>query len=82
MRITITDQNCTHEETKIRLNSGNACYCSVYNILSSCLLCNNLKIIIYKTIILPEILYGYETWSFPILMIYENGMLRRMLGPN
>jgi hypothetical protein len=26
---TLTDQNCTHEEIKSRLNSGNACYHSV-----------------------------------------------------
>jgi hypothetical protein len=28
-----------------------------------CLLCKNIKIRIYKTIILPVVLYGCETWS-------------------
>jgi hypothetical protein len=39
---------------------GNDCYHSVQNLLSSCLL-SNLKIRIYKTIILPVVLYGCET---------------------
>jgi hypothetical protein len=52
---TVTNQN------KRRLNSGNACYHSVQNLLSSRLLSKNLKIRIYKTIILPVVLYGYET---------------------
>jgi hypothetical protein len=44
------------------LNSGNACYHSVQNILSSRVLSKNVKIRIYKTIILPVILYVCETW--------------------
>jgi hypothetical protein len=59
---TLTDQNCMHEEIKSRLNSGNVCYQSV--ILSSRLLSSNVKVKIYKTIILPVVLYGCETWSF------------------
>jgi len=46
-----------------RLRSGNACYHSVQNLLSSRLLSKNLKIKIYRTIILPVVLYGCETWS-------------------
>jgi hypothetical protein len=41
------------EEIKRRLNSGNGCYHSVQNISSSHLLSKNIKIRIYKTIILP-----------------------------
>jgi hypothetical protein len=51
--MTVTDQNCIHEEIKSRLNSGNACHHSVWNILSSYLLSKNLKIKIYRSIILP-----------------------------
>jgi hypothetical protein len=40
---TLTDQNCMHEEIKSRLNSGNACYRSVQSLLSSRMLCRNLK---------------------------------------
>jgi hypothetical protein len=55
---TLTDQNCIHEDIKSRLNSGNACYHSVQSILSSRLLSRNVKVKIYKTIILPVVLYG------------------------
>jgi hypothetical protein len=58
---TVTNQNLIQEEIKRRLNSGNACYHSVQNLLSSCLLLKNLKIRIYKTIILPLVLNGRET---------------------
>jgi hypothetical protein len=47
----LTDQNCIHEEIRNRLNSGNACYHAVQNLLSSRLLPRNVKIKIYKTII-------------------------------
>jgi hypothetical protein len=47
---TITNQNLIQEEIKKRLNSGNACYHSVQNLLSSRLLSKNIKIRIYKTI--------------------------------
>jgi hypothetical protein len=36
--MTLTDQNCMHEEIKSRLNPGKACYHSVQSLLSSCLL--------------------------------------------
>jgi glycerol-3-phosphate O-acyltransferase len=58
---TLTDQNCIHEEIKSRLNSWNACYHSVQSLLSSSLLSRNVKVKIYKTIILLVVLYGCET---------------------
>jgi hypothetical protein len=45
---TVTNQNLIQEEIKKRLNSGNACYHSVQNLLSTRLLSKNLKIRIYK----------------------------------
>jgi hypothetical protein len=60
--MTVTNQNLIQEEIKRRLNSANACYHSVQNLLSSCLLSTNLKIRLYKMIILPVIPYGCETW--------------------
>jgi UDP-galactopyranose mutase len=59
---TLTNQNSIQEEIKSRLKSGNACYHSVQNLLSSSLLLKNLKIKIYRTIRLPFVLYGRETW--------------------
>jgi hypothetical protein len=43
------------------MNSGNACYHSVQNLLSSRLLSKNIKVRIFKTIILPVVLHGCET---------------------
>jgi hypothetical protein len=60
---TLTDQNYVHEEIKSRQNSGNACYHSVHSLLSSRLLSRNVKVKIYRTIILPLVLCGCETWS-------------------
>ena len=59
----LTNQNSIVEEIKSRLRLGNACYHSVQNLLSSRLLSKNLKITIYiyRTTILPVVLYGYET---------------------
>jgi hypothetical protein len=82
----LTDQNCIHEEIKSRLNSGNACYHSVQSLLSSRLLSRNVKVKIYKTITLPVVLYGCETWSLTLreehrLRVFENRILRRIFGP-
>jgi hypothetical protein len=57
----LTDQSCMHEEIKSWLNSGNACYHSVQSLLSSRLLSRNVKVKIYKTLILPVVLYGCGT---------------------
>jgi hypothetical protein len=73
------------ENTRI-LNSGNACYHSVQNLLPSHLLSKNLKVRVYKTIILPVVLYARETWSLLLreeyrLRVFENRVLRRIFGP-
>jgi hypothetical protein len=59
---TVTNQTLIQDEIKRRLNSSNACYHSVQNLLSSHLLSKSLKIRIYKTNILSVVLYGCETW--------------------
>jgi hypothetical protein len=58
---TLTGQNLIEEEIRRGLNSGNACYHSVQNLLSSPLLSENIKIRIYKTRIFPVVMYGCET---------------------
>jgi hypothetical protein len=83
---TVTNQNLIQEEIKRRLNSGNACYHSVQNLLSPRLLSKNVKISIYKTIILPVVQYGCEMWSQTVkeehkLRVFENRVLRRIFGP-
>jgi hypothetical protein len=82
---TVTNQNLVQEEIKRRLNSDTACYHSVQNLLPSRLLSKNVKIRIYKAIILPVVLYGCETWSLTLseehrLMVFENRVLRRIFG--
>jgi hypothetical protein len=63
---TLTNQNDIHDEIKSRINSGNACYYSGQNLLSSRLISKNLKIKICKTVILPVVLYGCGTWSLTL----------------
>jgi hypothetical protein len=72
MGMTLTNQNDIHDEIKGRLNSGNACYYSVQNLLSSCLISKNLKIKIYKALILLTVLYGCETWSLTLKEEYRS----------
>ena len=83
---TSTDQNSIQEEIKSRLNSDNACYHLMQNILSSSLPSKNLKIRIYRTIILPVVLYGCKTWSLTLreerrVRVFENRVLRGIFGP-
>ena len=82
---TLTNHSSIQEEIKSRLKLGNVCYHSVQNLLSSSLLSVNLKIKIYRTIILPVVLYGCETWSLTLreerrLRAFENRVLRRIFG--
>jgi hypothetical protein len=53
---------------------------------SHSLLSRNVKVKIYKTIILPVVLYGCETWSLTLreenrLRVFENRVRRRIFGP-
>jgi hypothetical protein len=82
---TVTNHSLIQDEIKRTLNSGNACYCSVQNLLSFRLLSKNVKIRIYKTIILPMVLYGCEAWSLTLreehrLRVFEKRVLRRICG--
>jgi hypothetical protein len=74
------------EKIKSRINSGNACRHSAQSFLSSRLLSRNLKVKIYKTIILSVVLYGYETWCLTLreehrLRVFENRVLRGIFRP-
>ena len=53
---------------------------------AACLPTKNVKIEIYRTIILPVVLYGCETWSLTLreerrLRVFANRVLRRIFGP-
>jgi len=58
----------------------------VQNLLSSGLLSKNVKVKIYRNIILPVVWYGCETWSLTLreergVRVFENRVLRRIFGP-
>ena len=83
---TSTNENSVQEENRSKQKLGNACYHSVQKLLSSSLLSKNLKIKIYRTIILPVVLYKCETLSLTVreehrLRVFENRVLRRIFGP-
>jgi hypothetical protein len=71
-------------DSKRRMNSDIACYHSVQSLFSSRLLLKSVKIKIYKTIILPVVLYGCETWSLALMeehrLVFEKRVLR-IFGP-
>jgi hypothetical protein len=65
--------------------SGNACYHLVQYLLSFSVTSINIKIKIHKTIILPLVLYGCETWSLTLreerrLRLFKKGVLRKIFG--
>jgi hypothetical protein len=82
----LINQNYVHEEIKSRLNSGDACYHSVQNLLSSRLLSKNIKITKCTNTILPFALYGCDTWSLSLreehwLRMFYNRVQRNVFGP-
>ena len=84
---TLTNPNSIQEEMKSRLKSGNdASYHLVQTILSSSLLLKNLKIKIHRTLTLPVVVYGCETWSLKFrkisrLKMFKDRVLRSIFGP-
>ena len=83
---TLTNRNSIQEIIKSRLKSGNACYHLVQNLLFSGLTPKYIGIKIYRTIMLPVVLYGCETWSLKMreesrLRVFENRVLGRIFGP-
>jgi hypothetical protein len=78
---TVIDHSFVQEEIKRRMNSRNGCYHSVQKLLSSYLFSKNIKIIIYKTVTLPVVLYECETLREEHkLRVFENRVLRRIFG--
>jgi hypothetical protein len=80
----LTYQTYIQEEIKSRLESRNAGYHLVQNVLSYSLVNKNLKIKVYKTIVLLVVLYGCETWLLTLregLRVFENRVLWRTFGP-
>jgi len=83
---TLTNPDSIQEEIKSRLKSGDGPYHSTQNLLSPSLLSKYIEIKMYRTIILPVVLYGCETWSLTFmeetrLRVFENRVLGRIFGP-
>ena len=81
----LTNQSSIQEEIKSSLMSGSACCHSVQNVLCSSFLSKNIKIKIYRLIILSIGLYGCESWSLTLreehrLRVLESRVLR-IFGP-
>jgi hypothetical protein len=84
--MTITNQNCIHEEIKSRFKYGECLvpFGSQSFVFPSPL--KNFEIKIYRTIMVPLVLYGCETWHLTLwkkhrLSMFENRVLRRIFGP-
>ena len=78
--ITLTKWNCMHEFINSRLNSGNAYYHLAQHLLSCCLL--SIEVKVYRTVILPAVLYWCETWSLTLwaecrLRVFKNIKLKK-----
>ena len=85
LRTTLTNQNFIQEAIKSRSKSGNTCFYSPQNLLSSILLSESVKIEINISVIL-HVFYGFETWWLTLkeerrLRVFENRVLRRIFGP-
>ena len=85
MGTTLTNENYIQKEIKNRLKTGNASYHSVQNHLVSSLLPKNFKVMIYRTLILPEVVYGCETWLVTMreerrLRVFQNRVMT-IFGP-
>jgi len=82
----VSFQNSIHEEIKNKPKSRNAGSHSAQDLLSSGLLPKNMKIKIYRTIILPVVLHGFETWSLTLRdkhrpRVIENRVQKNIFGP-
>jgi hypothetical protein len=64
--MTVTDQNLIQEEVERRLNLSNACYHSVLDLLHSCILSKNINIKLYRTVILPVVLFECESLALTL----------------
>ena len=76
----LNQTNEIREKLKKRINLGNACFYSVRKLLDSRILSRRLKIRIYRTLILPVVLYGSEAWSLTLqdekgFRVFENKVL-------
>jgi sorting nexin-29 len=81
----ITTDNNTSAKINNRISLANRCYFGLVNILKSKNINRKYKVIIYKTLIKPVLMYGVETWVLSKadelhLGVFERKILRRIYG--
>ena len=81
----LTNQKIILEEIKSRLKSGNACYHSVQNFFALQFANKNIKIKVYRTVILL-VVFRCGNWCLTLreegrLRVFENRLLRKIFGP-
>ena len=81
----INDQNEMHLEIRARMAAGNRCYYALQKLLRSSYLNRKLKILVYRVVIRPIVLYGSETWTLrksdkELLRAWERKILRRVFA--
>ena len=82
----ITSENRVEDEVKNRIAAGARCLWALNDIFKSRNLSRTTKLTTYITIIRPILLYGCETWRLTKelerkLLVFENGVMRRIWGP-
>lgn len=82
----ITNNNNVSLEIKRRITLANRCYFGLSRQMNSRALSRRTKIALYKTLILPVLLYGAEAWTVSqtdaaALGVFERKILRKIFGP-
>jgi len=82
----VTSKNDVSLEIKRRITLANRCYFGLSRQLSSRALSRRTKLTLYKTLILPVLLYGAESWTVTqsdaaALGVFERKILRKIFGP-
>jgi hypothetical protein len=81
----LANQNSIQEEFRRRLKSGSDCYLLLKIILPYRFLSKRINIQIYRTVSLPVVLYGHETWYLTLtverrMRVFENRVQRKPFG--
>ena len=83
---TVTSDNDTNYEVALRIQKGNRCLYALNHLVRSRVLSLRAKLLAYNAVIRPTVTYGCETWNLTVgaqkrLLVFENKILRKMLGP-
>lgn len=82
----VTSDNSIKIEIESRIQKANKCYYSLLTVFKSKLISRNTKLQVYKSLIIPVLTYGSETWTLTKkeenrLRVFERKILRKIFGP-